>query len=87
MSMNNGMCFSDAIAHFNLNFSFKTIVEDIILFNTRYFVFLLFLGLAEMKYKVTNYGNLRVFVEAGFRLLKIRIQNRKFTGNYERSLQ
>lgn len=59
---------------------------DIILFNTRYFVFLLFLGLAEMKYKVTNYGNLRVFVEAGFRLLKIRIQNRKFTANYERSL-
>lgn len=80
MSMNNGMCFSDAIAHFNLNFSFKTIVEDIILFNTRYFVFL-------FVYKVTNYENLRVFVEAGFRLLKIRIQNRKFTGNYERSLQ
>lgn len=78
--MNNGMCFSDAIAHFNLNFSFKTIVEDIILFNTRYFVFL-------FVYKVTNYENLRVFVEAGFRLLKIRIQNRKFTGNYERSLQ
>lgn len=74
------MCFSDAIAHFNLNFSFKTIVEDIILFNTRYFVFL-------FVYKVTNYENLRVFVEAGFRLLKIRIQNRKFTGNYERSLQ
>lgn len=65
----------------------KQLFEDIILFNTRYFVFLLFLGLAEMKYKVTNYGNLRVFVEAGFRLLKIRIQNRKFTGNYERSLQ
>lgn len=60
---------------------------DIILFNTRYFVFLLFLGLAEMKYKVTNYGNLRIFVEAGFRLLKIRTQNRKFTANYERSLQ
>ena len=78
--MNNGMCFSDAIAHFNLNFSFNTIVEDIILFNTRYFVFL-------FVYKVTNYENLRVFVEAGFRLLKIRIQNRKFTGNYERSLQ
>lgn len=78
--MNNGMCFSDAIAHFNLNFSFKTIVEDIILFNTRYFVFL-------FVYKVTNYENLRVFVEAGFRLPKIRTQNRKFTGNYERSLQ
>ena len=60
---------------------------DIILFNTRYFVFLLFLGLAEMKYKVTNYGNLRIFVEAGFRLLKIRTQNRKFTANNERSLQ
>lgn len=70
-----------------LIFLLKQLFEDIILFNTRYFVFLLFLGLAEMKYKVTNYGNLRVFVEAGFRLLKIRTQNRKFTANYERSLQ
>lgn len=70
-----------------LIFLLKKLFEDIILFNTRYFVFLLFLGLPEMKYKVTNYGNLRVFVEAGFRLLKIRTQNRKFTANYERSLQ
>ena len=78
--MNNGCVSAMRLHILILIFLLKKLFEDIILFNTRYFVFL-------FVYKVTNYENLRVFVEAGFRLLKIRIQNRKFTGNYERSLQ
>ena len=38
-----------------------------------------------MEYKVTNNGNVRNFVKAGYRTLKTRILNRKSTANYERA--